>query len=152
MVQAHQAVSLRLKQGAFLPTSLKFKGNHRALSGYILLLQEGGPLPGPQRGLLTNTWKWITQGDICDDKERDFIGKGHLGGEQEGKGTQEDSPAMWHTALGFMVTRLVSGLPLASHSDSGSFLVVHALLSQYGFQQGGFQEVVGHVSFPLTYP
>ena len=152
MVQAPKAVSLRLKQGAFLPMSLKFRGNHRALSGYILLSQEGGPLPGPQRGLLTNTWKWITQGDICDDKARDFIGKGHLGGEQEGKGAQEDSPATWHTALGFMVTRLVSGLPLASHSDSGSFLVAHALLSQDGFQQGGFQEVVGHVCFLWLFP
>ena len=22
------------------------------------LLQEGGPLPGPKHGLLSNTWKW----------------------------------------------------------------------------------------------
>ena len=151
-VQAHKAVSLRLKQGAFLPMSLKFRGNHRVLSGYILLLQERGPLPGPQRGLLSNTWKWIIQGDTCDDKARDFIGKGQLGGEQEGKGTQEDSTATWHKALGFMVTRLVSGLPLASHSHSGSFLVAHTLLSQDGFQQGGFQGAVGHVLFPLTFP
>ena len=39
-------------------------------------------------------------------------------------------------------------LPLANHSDSGSFLVVHALLSQDGCQQGGFWEVVGHVASP----
>ena len=42
----------------------------------------------------------------------------------------------------------VSGLFLANHSDSGSFLVVHALLSQDGCQQGGFWEVVGHVASP----
>ena len=148
---AHKAVSLRLKQGAFLPMSLKFRGNHRALSGYILLSQEVGPLPGPPRGPLCNTWKWIIHGDTWDDKARDFVGKGHPGGEQDGKGTQEDCSATWHTALGFKVTRLVSGLPLASHSDSGSFLVAHALLSQDGFQGGGFQEVVGHVLFPLTF-
>ena len=42
----------------------------------------------------------------------------------------------------------VSRLFLANHSDSGSFLVVHALLSQDGCQQGGFWEVVGHVASP----
>ena len=29
------------------------------------------------------------------DRARDFNGKGHLGGEQQGKGTQENSSAMW---------------------------------------------------------
>ena len=48
----------------------------------------------------------------------------------------------------FTVMGLVSGLFLATHSDSGAFLVVHALLSQDGCQQGGFWEVVGHVASP----
>ena len=48
----------------------------------FLLLQEGGPLSGPESGLLSNTWKWIVQGDTCADKARDFVGKGHPGGEQ----------------------------------------------------------------------
>ena len=55
---------------------------------FILMLQEGGPLPGPETGLLSNIRKWIVRGDTRADKERDFIGKGHLGGEQWGKGTQ----------------------------------------------------------------
>ena len=38
------------------------------------------------------------------------------GGEQEGKGTQENCSATWLTVLGFMVMGLVSGLSLASHS------------------------------------
>ena len=42
----------------------------------------------------------------------------------------------------------VSGLSLASYSVSESFLVVHTLLSQDGFQQG-FWEVVGHVASPF---
>ena len=49
---------------------------------------------------------------------------GALGGEQKGQGTQEDSPAMWLTVSGFMVTWLASGLSLANYSDSGSFLVL----------------------------
>ena len=44
-----------------------------------------------------------------------------------------------------MVMGLVSGLSLTNHSDSESFLVVHALLSQDGCQQEGFWEVVRHV-------
>ena len=48
----------------------------------LILLQEARPLPGPETGLLCNTWKLIVQGDTCADKARDFIGKGHPGGEQ----------------------------------------------------------------------
>ena len=56
----------------------------------LLMLQEGGPLPGPKRGLLSNTQEWIVWGDTSADKARDFIGKGLLGGKQEGQGNQED--------------------------------------------------------------
>ena len=48
-----------------------------------------------------------------------------------------------------MVMGLVSGLSEANHSDSESFLVVHALFSQDGYQQGGSWEVVGHVVSPF---
>ena len=47
-----------------------------------------------------------------------------------------------------MVMGLVSGLPLANHSDSES-LVVHALFSQDGCQREGFWEVVGQVVSPF---
>ena len=78
------------------------------------------------------------------DKVRDFIGKGHPSGEQQSKGTQEKSSASWLMArsLGFYVMGLVFGLSLASHPDSESFLVVHALFSQDGCQREGFWEVV----------
>ena len=46
---------------------------------------------------------------------------------------------------------LVSGLSLASYSDSGSCLVAHTLLSQDGFQQEEFGEVVGHMVFPFDF-
>ena len=48
-----------------------------------------------------------------------------------GKGTQENCSAPWLAVLGFMVMGLVSGWPLANHSNS-VFLVVHASLSQDG--------------------
>ena len=41
---------------------------------------------------------------------------------------------------------LVSGLSLDNHSDSESFLVVHALFSQDGCQREGFWKVVGRVA------
>ena len=56
---------------------------------------------------------------------------------------------MWLTVWDFMVMGLVSGLSLANHSDSESFLVVHALFSQDGCQKEGFWEVVGHGVSPL---
>ena len=70
--------------------------------------------------------------ETCADKARDFIGRGHPGGEQQGKGVQENCSATWLTVLGFMLMGLVSRLSLANHSDSESSLVAHALLSQDG--------------------
>ena len=61
-------------------------------------------------------------------KQEILLGKG---GEQKGKGTQENS-VTWLAVSGFMVMGLVSGWSLANHSDSESFLVVHASLSQDG--------------------
>ena len=55
---------------------------------------------------------------------------------------------MWLAVSGFMVMGLVSGLSLANHSHSESFLVVHTLFSQDGCQ-GGFWEVVRHVVSPF---
>ena len=56
------------------------------------------------------------------------------------------------TALlsGFMMMGLVFGLSLANHSDSESFLVVHALFSQHECQTEGFWEVVRHVVSPFN--
>ena len=56
---------------------------------------------------------------------------------------------MWLAVSGFMGMGLVPGLSLASHSDSESFTVVHALFSQDGCQREGFWEVVGHVVSPF---
>ena len=50
------------------------------------MLQGGGPLPGLKSGLLYSRQTWIVWEDTCVDKARDFIVKGHLGGELEGEG------------------------------------------------------------------
>ena len=63
------------------------------------------------------------------------------GREGQGKGTQDNCSTMWLAVSDFMMMGLVSGLSLANHSDSLSFLVVHTLLNQDGIQQGGFWEV-----------
>ena len=55
----------------------------------------------------------------------------------------------WLAASGFMVMGLVSGLSMANHSDSESFRVAHALLSQDGCQEEGFREVVVHMVSPF---
>ena len=111
--------------------------------------RNGDPFQGLKGGLLSNTQKWIAYGDTGADKSRDFIGKGHPGGEQEGKGIQENGFASWLTVSGFMLMQLVFRLSFTSHSDSESFLVAHTLLSQDGCQREGFWEVVGHVVSPF---
>jgi len=70
-----------------------------------------------------------------------------------GKGTRVESSRVREPRrtglLGFVVMGSVSRLSLANHSDSESFLVVHALFSQDGCQREGFWEVVGHVVSPF---
>ena len=83
-------------------------------------------------------------------KQETLLGKTFsLGGEQQDKRTQENSSATGLAVSGFMVMGFVSGLSLANHSDSESFLVVYALFSQDGCRREGFWEVVGHVVSPF---
>ena len=69
--------------------------------------------------------------DTCADKARDFIWKGHPGGEQEGQGTQENCSAVW-LEVSFYGDGISFRWSLANHSNSESFLVVHTSLSQDG--------------------
>ena len=47
------------------------------------MLLEGGPLPGPECGLLSDTQKSVVRGDTRADKARGCAGKGRPGGEQQ---------------------------------------------------------------------
>ena len=109
---------------------------HSYTFSFMPLLEKGGPFAGPKSGLLSNTQKWIFQGDSHAEKARDFIVNGQLGREQQCKRTWGNCSAMWLTVFG-----LASRFSLANHSGSGSFLVVCALLSQEAFQWDGFWEV-----------
>lgn len=103
-----------------------------------------GAFSGPESGLLSNAWKWIVWGDTGakeTHKARNFIGKGCPGGEQQGKGTQEDCSAAWLPVSGFTVMWLISRLSLANRSDSGSFMVARASFSQDRFKSEGLWEV-----------
>ena len=53
-------------------------------------------------------------GDTHADQAKDFIGKGRMGGEQQGKRAQENGSAMWLPASGFMGMGLVSGWSVAN--------------------------------------
>ena len=72
-----------------------------------------------------------------------------------GKGTRVESRRVREPrtplprGLGFMVMGFVSGLSLANHSDSESFLMAHSLFSQDGCHREGFWEVVRHALSPF---
>ena len=95
-----------------------------------MLLQKREPLPEPKSGLFSDTLKNCLRRHVLT-KQETLLGRG---GEQQSKGIQENCSVTWLTVSGFMVMGLVSWLSLAYLSDSGSFLVAHALLSQDGFQ------------------
>ena len=70
--------------------------------------------------VLTNPNKIVGVKQVLRFKElfcwkRRFIGRGRLGGEQRGKGAQENCSAMWLTVSGFRGTGFFCGLSLASH-------------------------------------
>ena len=72
----------------------------------MVVLPEGSPFLEPKSGLLSNTQKWIVQGDTCADKAKDFIGKGPSSVEQQSKGTQENCSAVWLAVSDCVVMRL----------------------------------------------
>ena len=81
--------------------------------------------------------------------KQETIGKVHQG--REPRRTVE-SCGLWLTVLGFMVMGLVSGLSLANHSDSESFLVVYTLLSQDGTSKKDSGRWLDMCYFLLTFP
>ena len=90
--------------------------------------RKGDPFQGPKLGSCLTLGNELSE-ETHADKARDFILKGHPGGEQEGEGTQENCSTSWLAVLGFMVMGLVSRWSLANHSNSESF---RASLSQDG--------------------
>ena len=149
--------NLATKQQRQLPRAEPCKkelGRVEGVSLWIHLLQKGGPLPGPESRLLSNTWRWIVQGDTRADKARDFIGKGRPGREQEGQGTQEDCSAPWLTVLGFTVIGLVSSSlwPIILTQSPSKWHAHHSDKMSSRKEDSG--RLVGHMnrSLLLTFP
>ena len=81
-------------------------------------------------------------------KAGDVVGKGHPGGEQEGKGTPENYCATWLAGSGFMVMRLVSRLSLA---DCSSWWCAHRLAKIDSSEEDSGRSV-GHTDWHLLSP
>ena len=106
--------------------------------------RHGDSFQGPRMG------SCLTLRNELSEETRDCW-KGAPGGDKEAKGTQ-DCSATWLAALGFMVMGLVSGLSLADHPDSGSFLVAphHSAKTDASKEDAG--RLVGHTHWHLFSP
>ena len=82
--------------------------SHRRVVSFWYCCRKGDPFQGPKLGSFLTLGNELSE-ETHADKAKYFIGKGHPGGEQDGKGTQENCSATWLAVLGFMVMRLVSG-------------------------------------------
>ena len=130
----------------FLIFSFISPPNTKQVSQQVLLLQDGEPLPGPGRELLSNTQNELSKETHMQIKQEILLGRGTWVESRKVRESRRTALPCELQSWVFMVMELVSGLSLASHSDSGSFLVAHVLLSQDGFQWGWFWKVVGHVA------
>ena len=111
-------------------------------------MQERGPIPGPETGLLPNTHNELSEETHVLTKQEILLGKGAW---VESRSLRGPRRTFCHMAgsLRFYGDGISFRLPLANHSDSESFLVVCTLFNQYGCLREGFWEVVGHVVSPF---
>ena len=108
--------------------------------------RKGDPFQGPKLGSCLTLRNELSEETHVLTKQEILLGNGT---RVENRRVRLPSSVTWLAVSGFIVMRLVSGLSLANHSDSESFLVVHTLFSQDGCQREGFWEVVGLVVSPF---
>ena len=70
--------------------------------------RKGDTFQGPREGSCLTLGNELSEETHVLTKAKDFIGKGHLGGEQQGKGTQENCSVTWFAVSSFTVMGLVS--------------------------------------------
>ena len=113
----------------------------------IILLQEGDLFQGPKLGSYLTLRNELSQETHVLTKQEILLGKGT---RVESRRVREPRTALPRArSLRFYGDGISFQLSLANRSDSESFLVVHALFSQDGYQREGFWEVLGHVVSPL---
>ena len=106
------------------------------------VLQGRGPLPGPKRGLLSNSQKWIVRGDTDADKAR-LLGRG---AQVESIRVRDLGRLLCHVARSLRFYG--GGISFwVVFGQSGSFPVANSLPSQGWCQWKWFWAVVGHISF-----
>lgn len=95
----------------------------------------------------------LTLGNALSEETRaankTSLARGIWGRKQEAKGAQEVHSATWLAGLGFIVTQFVSGLSLAWHSDSASFLVGAHPSAQMDTSEEDSRGLVGHMGWCL---
>ena len=99
----------------------------------VNLLQEGDSFQGLKVGSCLTLRNELSEETHVLRKQETLLGRG-VRAESNRVMEPRRITVMWLAASGFMVMGLVSSLSLASHLDSGYFLVVHVLLSQDGCQ------------------
>ena len=120
---------------------------HQTNHGYYCC-RKGDPCQGQKLGSCLTLGNELSEETHAQTKQASLLGKGT---RLESSRDREPRRTALHVtcSLRFLVLGLVSRLSLATHSDSESFLVVHALFSQDRCQQEVFWEVVRHVVSPF---
>ena len=89
-----------------------------------LCCRKGDPFLGPRLCFCLTRGNDLSE-ETHIDYSGDFVGKGCLGREPQGKGNQEDCSATWLIVSGFMVMGFVSRLSLANYSQGPSWWHMH---------------------------
>ena len=89
---------------------------------YWSCYRKGDPFQGPKLGSCLTLGNELSEETHAQSKR--FYGERAPRWRAAGKGSQENCSATWLAVSGFTVMGLISGLSLANHSDSESFLVV----------------------------
>ena len=115
--------------------------------------KNGGPLPEPERGLLSHTQTRPVQGDVHTGKSLHW--EGRPGGGQQGEGPR-GAPCRGAPSLGFDADEMSFQAVSGQRPDLEPFLAVCALLSQDGPPWKDSGTWAGHVDGrllpPLTFP
>ena len=93
--------------------------------------RKGDTFQGPKGSFCLTLGNELSEDANVLTKQETLLGRGALA---ESSRVSEPRRTTLPSGSGFMVMGLVSGLSLANHSDSESFLVAHALLSHDGCQ------------------